>query len=210
LTIELKPLPRRLPDGVRAPAQARSRDRFEQILAAAEALAEIHPIADISVALIAERSRVKRATLYQMFGAAPAIFRTLGQRFLDELYADLSVLEAAAPVGWREMLQRIGDITVAFYSRHPSACALFLGDGSLHGLRLIDQDFDLRYVHLARRLLGNGPTIQPGPEGDPIQVMVTLFISALSLSVHAHGRITPYFHAQAAKASAAYMALLLT
>ena len=196
--------------GVRQPAQARSRERVERILAATEALVETTPLHEITVAMISERSGVKRATIYQFFPSVRAILNTLGQRFLDELYSDFLRVETPGdPAVWRATIERTVDITVDFYSHHPAACSLFLGDGSLHGLRVIDQDFDQRYVELLRAQLGGGPAIQASAAGDPMQVLVTLCISTISLGVHRYGRITDYYRAQAKVASKAYLAAFL-
>jgi AcrR family transcriptional regulator len=200
-------LPQRPPPGVREPAQARSRERVQRILAAAERLAEAHPLPDISIAMISDVSGIKRSTIYQFFPTVAAILNTLGQRFLDELYEDHVALAAQLTVGdWTTACERSVDTTVAFYSRHPAACSLFLGDGSLHGLRIIDQDFDRRHVELLRALLGGGRSIQPTEAGDPIQLIITTSISVLALSVHLHGRITDYYQSQAKVIAKAYLA----
>jgi AcrR family transcriptional regulator len=196
--------------GVRRPAQARSRERVERILSAAETLVEAVPLHEITVAMISERSGVKRATIYQFFPSVRAILNTLGQRFLDELYGDFLRVETPGdPAVWRATVDRTVDITVDFYSHHPAACSLFLGDGSLHGLRVIDQDFDQRYVELLRAQLGGGPTIQASAAGDPMQILVTMCISIISLGVHRFGRITDYYRAQAKDAVRAYLAAFL-
>jgi AcrR family transcriptional regulator len=196
--------------GVRQPAQARSRERVERILAATEALIEQTPLHDITVAMISERSGVKRATVYQFFPSVRAILNTLGQRFLDELYDDFTRIETpATQAAWRRTMDEIVDTTVDFYSHHPAACSLFLGDGSLHGLRLIDHDFDQRYVELLRAKLGGGLAIQAGAQGDPMQVAVMIGISTISLSVHRFGCITDYYRAQARAAVQAYLGTLL-
>src|SRR3984957_17988880 len=196
--------------GVRQPAQARSRERVERILLATEALIEQTPLDDISVALIAERSGVKRATIYQFFPSVQAIFKVVGQRFLDEIYDDFTRIETpGTQEAWRRTTDAVIDAMVDFYSHHPAACSLFLGDGSLHGLRLIDQDFDQRYVELLRAQLGGGLAIQASAKGDPMQVAVMIGISTISLSVHRFGRITDYYRTQARAAVQAYLGTLL-
>jgi AcrR family transcriptional regulator len=175
--------------GVRQPAQARSRERVERILLATEALIEQTPLDDISVAMISERSGVKRATIYQFFPSVQAILRVLGQRFLDEIYNDFTRIETpGTPDAWRQTTEAVIDAMVDFYSHHPAACSLFLGDGSLHGLRL---------------------AIQPEAQGDPMQVTVMIAISTISLSVHRFGRITDYYRAQARRAVQAYLGTLM-
>jgi len=196
--------------GVRQPAQARSRERVERILLATEALIEQTPLDDISVAMIAERSGVKRATIYQFFSSVQAILKVLGQRFLDEIYDDFTRIETpGTQEAWRRTTEALIDAMVDFYSHHPAACSLFLGDGSLHGLRLIDNDFDQRYVELLRAQLGGALAIQPSAQGDPMQVAVMISISTISLSVHRFGRITDYYRAQARRAVQAYLGTLL-
>ena len=196
--------------GVRQPAQARSRERVERILLATESLIEQTPLDDNSVAMISDRSGVKRATIYQFFPSVQAIFKVLGQRFLDEIYNDFTRIKTPGTQdAWRRTTDALIDAMVDFYSHHPAACSLFLGDGSLHGLRLIDHDFDQRYVELLRTQLGGGPAIQPTKQGDPMQVAVMIGISTISLSVHRFGRITDYYRTQARRAVQAYLGTLL-
>jgi AcrR family transcriptional regulator len=195
---------------VRQPAQARSRERVQRILQATEELVEQVQLDDITVAMISDRSGVKRATIYQFFPTVQAILTVLGQRFLDEIYNDFARVETSRKQEvWRQTTHDLIDVMVDFYSHHPAACSLFLGDGSLHGLRLIDQDFDRRFVELLRAQLGGGPSIQPTADGDPLQVAVMIGISTISISVHRLGRITEYYRSQARRAVQAYLATLL-
>src|SRR5580698_3694153 len=113
--------------GVRQPAQARSRERVERILLATEALMEQTPLDEISVAMISERSGVKRATIYQFFPSVQAILRVLGQRFLDEIYEDFTRIKTPRTQEvWRQTTSALVDAMVDFYSHHPAACSLFL------------------------------------------------------------------------------------
>ncbi|HZZ87772.1 MAG TPA: TetR/AcrR family transcriptional regulator [Caulobacteraceae bacterium] len=201
---EVGPPSGRLPQGVRQPVQARSRERFERILTATETLIEAVPLAQLSVAMVAQRSGVKRATIYQFFVSVRSVLDTLGRRLLDELYDDIAALRRTRD--WRQALGDACDATIAFYTRHPAACLLFLGDGSLHGLRVIDRDFDRRYASLLRVMLGDRPELQSGDAGDPIQITITVFVSVISLSVHIHGRITADYQREAKVAAEAYLA----
>jgi AcrR family transcriptional regulator len=195
--------------GARKPTQARSRDRFERILAATEALLETHPIDEISVGTVSDQSGINRATVYQFFPTVRSILHTLGTRFLDELYDTMvGEVQSRGPAFWRETIAKVQDTVVRFYSRHPAACSLFLGDGSLHGLRVIDQDFDKRFIEHIRWLLGASKAIQPTQDGDPIQIVVTISISILSLSVYTHQRITDYYNSAAKEAITLYLATL--
>jgi len=190
----------------RPPTQARSRARVERILASTEALLELHPLEDITAAMISDHCGVKRATIYQFFPSVRTILDTLGQRFLDELYEDFAgCAEGRGAAGWRETLDRIVDTTVDFYSHHPAACSLFLGDGSLHGLRVIDQDFDRRFVTRIQALLGADGAADAAAASDPVQIVITITISVLSLSVHIHRRITDAFRLEAKRVARSYL-----
>lgn len=190
----------------RTPAQARSRERVEQILDAAAGLVEQMPIERITMARIAAGAGVSRSSIYQFFPSAFAIYNDLGRRFLDELLQALRKDPGARGAGtWREVNACLIRRAVEFYNARPVARALLLGSGSAQELRVIDKDYDRRFAEAAHEILGEKWQVPPIEGHDPLQVAVVLNTSVFSIGVFEEGYISDFYRDQACRASSGYL-----
>lgn len=187
------------------PVQKRSRNKVERVLDAVAALIETMPLNDITVALIAEKSGVGRATIYQFFPTIYAIYNRLGELYMDELTTCIDQDEAArdAP-SWQDALDALIDCTVAFHHRNPAARTLFLGDGSVRGIRTVERDYDKRFAGKLREIFGDRLRLPP-MAGDPVQVLVIIATSIFSLAVFEDGRINDFYCEQTKLAVRGYL-----
>lgn len=190
------------------PQQARSRDRVEQILEATEKLMETHPLDQISFMMIAQYCGIGRPSIYPYFSTPNAIYRALGLKFLDEIALVFHArdLKQAAPT-WQSTMDALLDITVDFYQRRPAARSLFFGDGSQGGLRAVDLHFDRRFADAIRNAMSPWLRLDATEHVDPAQIVVSISLSVLSISVLNNGYITPEYRDEAKRVTRAYLAL---
>jgi len=190
----------------RAPSQHRSRERFERVLDAADAIIAEHPMDRITVAGIAERAGVTRSSVYLFFPTVYAIYNELGRRYLDELIERLrrDDLARQAP-SWQSVTARLVDRTVAYYNARPVARMLVLGSGSTPELRVIDRSFDQRFAAAAREIFGDKWPLGRENEQDPVQVAVVLTTAVFAAGVFQDGEISDFYRLEAQRAAIAYL-----
>lgn len=195
---------------MREPVQARSRDRVERVLEATASLIETRSLNDITIALVAEKSGVGRATIYQFFPTLYAIYNALGERYLDELATDMNRDKAARHAAtWQETADALVDCAVAFHRRNPAARSIFLGDGSVRGIRTVERDYDRRFARAMRDIFGKRLDLPPAAEGDPMQIIVVIATSIFSLAVFQDGTIGDFYREQTKLAVRSYIKAVL-
>ncbi|RMF15964.1 MAG: TetR/AcrR family transcriptional regulator [Gammaproteobacteria bacterium] len=116
----------------RRPAQHRSRERVERILATAVHLTVEKGYAQVSMREIARRLGIPVSSLYQYFPSKDAIAATLADHYMNELNALLpQALSRPAPSGsltpeaLRERVTRLVDLYWEYYRTHPELSALW-------------------------------------------------------------------------------------
>jgi AcrR family transcriptional regulator len=199
---------RSLPDASllpRRPRQARAIDRCERVLDAAESLLEDTGLAGFSIPQLAERLGYPRATIYKFFPTPYAVVNELARRHLDRLEAELNANAARiAGLAWPQAVEAMVALAAAFYERHPVARIVILGgpltDASYRAQELTIQ----RLGGLARGLLAHQGIVLPRSP-DVAMLAVELGTSTFRLSHFLHGRITPEYRAEAARAMVAYL-----
>jgi AcrR family transcriptional regulator len=112
----------------RKPVQQRSRERFEQIIAAAADLMYEEGVDALSTRAIALRSGVPVATIYQYFADRDAIIATFLDRELELM--DRAVAEEMLNVDrvtMRSMVETVARAHMNHHESHPKAVAIWFG-----------------------------------------------------------------------------------
>jgi AcrR family transcriptional regulator len=110
------------------PTQQRAKERFDRILAEAEALLNENGLSGFSIPAIAERLGYTRGSIYAYFPTPYAVLNELVKRYLAQLEAEFfSRAEELRALGWREGIAAVVDVAVAFHNSHPAARLLILG-----------------------------------------------------------------------------------
>jgi AcrR family transcriptional regulator len=191
----------------RQPLQQRAKDRFERVLAEAEALLLERGLGGFSIPLLAERLDFPRATIYKFFPTPYAIFNELLRRYLAQLEEALSL--AAGPVvaqglSWREAATTLVAHAAGFHNSHPVARLLILG-GPVSDESYRAQEITIQHLGgLTRRLLETARIALPR-EPDVASLAVDMATTCFRHSVFLHGEITPAYRDEATYAMIRYL-----
>lgn len=112
----------------RRPSQARTQERVNRAIAAAEVLLIERGPEEVSIPDIAEASGVPRASLYQFFANKYQLFAAIAEKHLGEV-CDTVRQAAPAFVGmhWRDVAPVLVRAASAYYNQNPVAGILILG-----------------------------------------------------------------------------------
>ena len=142
----------------RVPTQARSRQRVEAILDAAEALVVQQGVEALTTRAIAEHAGVPVASLYQYFGDKEAVLLALAGRDTaemdDQVATDLAALEELGELSVAAVVRTAMEAFVAVYRRRPAFVEIYLRGrgnaavarfGRAHNIRIAEalRDFAL-------------------------------------------------------------------
>lgn len=190
----------------RQPQQPRSRERFDAVLDAAEALIEQDGVSAFSIPALAERLSFPRASIYKFFPTPYAVLNELVQRKLGLLEKRLVQMDVGSTRGdWREVMRASIHEAVGFYNSDPVARLLLLGgavsDDSHRALEFTIQ----RLGGFTRQLLDLWGIKLPRRNPDAAMVLVELGTACFRLSQFLHGEITPQYRDEAVHAMEAYL-----
>jgi AcrR family transcriptional regulator len=165
-----------------APAQKRSRERFERILACAEEVLAEKGGDAFRMSDIVERAGVPFGSLYQYFPDKTAIIGTLAERYnaigrgcvAKELQAVKSVKEL------NPALRRIVDGYCSMFRDHPVMRDIWRATQADHALQKIDED-DCAFLAglLADAVKRVAPDVAPQSVAAYSQLMMTLIAAAV-------------------------------
>ncbi|MCD4742162.1 MAG: TetR/AcrR family transcriptional regulator [Desulfobacteraceae bacterium] len=192
---------------VRKPKQARSQERHEKILDAAEALIIDIGIKKTSVHRIAQKANVPASSVYQYFSTIDLILVTLSERYFEKvllLYENR--LKNAKITHWQDLTDIMVSVTYEFYTTDIVGEKLFLGIDSTASVRqgaasrltifaewiyqFFDNSFDLSGIDGFKEALAIS-----------VNVMDAAFVRSLSL----HGKIIPAYKEEATRAVTGYI-----
>jgi AcrR family transcriptional regulator len=190
----------------RQPLQQRSRDRFEQVLKAADALLAERGLAGFSIPELAARLGYTRASIYKFFPTPYAVLNELAQRYLKLLEDDLVGFAAElSRQSWIEVGTTVVNRATAFYEAHPVARLLILG-GPLTDDGYRAQELTIqRLGTLLRQLSQQRGILLPREPVDVATQAVEIGTGCFRQSYFRHGRITDAYRKEAAYAMLAYL-----
>lgn len=119
----------------RRPRQARSQQRVERVLDAAQALLDEGGYEALTVKAIAVRADVAIGSLYQFFANKREIVSALGQRYIEQVAHVIDELADTRFNDWEQALDTVFDAYVDYYRREAGFRALWVDehlDDSLH------------------------------------------------------------------------------
>jgi len=148
----------------RQPTQARSRERVNRILDAAEALFASQGYAGTTTNAIASQAGVPIGSLYQFFPDKAAILLALALRYTETLRRELTAAdESAAALPLTEYVNQLIDNTERFFCDHPSYRAIFMEvQGTVRELEAIEEAIDAHLIRdLAASLTRQLPQLAP-------------------------------------------------
>ncbi len=187
------------------PVQDRSRDRVERVLDAAEDLVNVYGAGHVTMQMISRGSGVGRASVYQFFPSILAVWKALALRYLAALQAhferNVSSTEFAH---WTDLWDALIDAAIEFYDANPLARSILLGSDGTQEIRIADPEYDRRYAEWIAEHFANLVEQDRVLSVEHLRVNVTCTTALFSLSVWEHGRITPFYAAEAKRVSKMY------
>jgi len=102
-------------DSIRAPKQARSQQRVDQILDAARDIVAARGSAALSIVDIAESAGITAGSMYQYFPNKTAILCALAERYLDEFGRRMAEKLAVIPQDYTSAMDTIDEIVELFF-----------------------------------------------------------------------------------------------
>ncbi|MFP5305431.1 MAG: TetR/AcrR family transcriptional regulator [Gammaproteobacteria bacterium] len=188
------------------PTQQRAKERFDRILAEAEALLNENGLSGFSIPAIAERLGYTRGSIYAYFPTPYAVLNELVKRYLAQLEAEFfSRAEELRALGWREGIAAVVDVAVAFHNSHPAARLLILGGAVTDDSYRAQELTNKRLGQLGRqvwRWQAQLPTQQP----DVTTLVVDIGTACFRRSFFEHGRITAAYRDAAVGAMTGFLA----
>jgi AcrR family transcriptional regulator len=140
----------------RVPRQARSRERLQRMLDAADALLATEGAEALTTTRVAEAAGVSVGSLYQYLPDKEAIVEALAGRYLVEFEGLMERMVAeveADPAAWADPVGRLVDAFAARYRERPGYRALWFGRNLNEELRAADRENKLALARALRRIL---------------------------------------------------------
>jgi AcrR family transcriptional regulator len=139
----------------RVPRQARSRERLQRVLDAADDLLASEGAEALTTTRVAEAAGVSVGSLYQYLPDKGAIVEALARRYLAEFEEVMGdVVERAASESWDDPVGVLIDTFADHYRERPGYRALWFGRHLTEELRAADRDNNLALAAGVRRVLG--------------------------------------------------------
>lgn len=187
----------------RRPSQVRSKDRFEKVITAADAMLAEGGLGALSIPALADKLGMTRRSIYLFFPTHYAVLNEVTQRYIHRLEKQLAqVLSAFQQNDLTEIVARVTFAAAEFHNRNPVGCLLILG-GAVSDRSYRAQEMNTRHLgELARRSLSGYGVVVP-TEPDVASLAIELGTACFRHSYGAHGTITENY-----KIEAAYVMLL--
>ena len=192
---------------VRKPMQARSQERYETILDAAEALILDVGIEKTSVHRVAQRANVPASSVYQYFSCRDLILVTLAERYFEKvLRLHEKRLENANITHWQDLVDIIVSAGYEFYTTDTVGEKLFLGINSTVNVRQGAASRLTRYAEKIYPFFENTFDLS-GIDGlkEALAISVNVMDAAFIRSLSLHGKIIPAYKDEAMRAVTGYL-----
>ena len=196
--------------GLRKPPTATrkpGRERRRQLLRAAYDLLCEHDVEDVSFRDIAKRANVPEGSAYHFFANRFDIFSALAKSLSEQfIEAHLEPVPKASRKTWQDMAGHLVDVGARIYAENPPARQLLIGGKTPPEVKLADRVNDHAVSNVMHNVFSSHFDI---PDTDEMRAAFYYFIEItdliFTLSVIAHGEITPAMLAEAKRAGTAYL-----
>ena len=112
----------------RHPQQARSRERVQRLLEAADHVLATEGYGGLTVRRLAEAAEVPVGTIYQFFADKAAVVDALARRYIGEFDDMIELLVADAESRrWDDVVDTVLDAAIEMYRSRPGYLALWIG-----------------------------------------------------------------------------------
>ena len=112
----------------RHPQQARSRERVQRLLEAADHVLATEGYGGLTVRRLAEAAEVPVGTIYQFFADKAAVVDALARRYIGEFDEMIELLVADAESRhWDDVVDTVLDAAIEMYRSRPGYLALWIG-----------------------------------------------------------------------------------
>ena len=193
------------------PAQQRSIEKVEDILAAVEELIIEMPLDDITSTLIAKRAGVTRTSLYHFFPPKFDIFDALSARYREELRKKvIKYFDPDEHTDYRVAWDGVSGVFSQFFNRNPTASILLLGRKASRQIRYTDEAGTTTFARELSRLMKEHTDLAAyaadfDRSGDLFQIVLELMTATFALGVRREGRISKKTREEAKAATLAYI-----
>lgn len=190
----------------RAPTQARSRQRFERVIAAADTLLKEQGLSGFSIPALAERLGFSRRSIYLFFPTPYAVLNEVTRRYIKGLERYLS--QMMGNIDEATIEQIIAQMTYAaadFHNQHPVARLLILGGAVTDRSYRAQEMNTLHLGQMARRILEQHGFKIPSSPPDIPTVAIELGTACFRLSHASYGEITDTYKVEAAHVMLLYL-----
>lgn len=183
----------------RRPSQARSRERFEKVIAGADKMLAESGLDGFSIPALAEQLGMTRRSIYLFFPTPYTVLNEVTRRYIDRLEAHLT--QALAEVGQREVAEILARVTFSaadFQNANPVGRLLILG-GAVTDRSYRAQEMNTRHLgQLARQVIqSHGYAIPHSPPDIPT-IAIEIGTACFRHSYAAHGEITDAYKVESA------------
>jgi AcrR family transcriptional regulator len=138
----------------RVPRQARSRERLQRVLDAADDLLATEGAAALTTTRVAQAAGVSVGSLYQYLPDKDAIVEALARRYLAEFEQLMErLVERAEHESWDDPVGLLVDTFADHYRARPGYRALWFGRNLNEELRALDRDNKLTIAAGVRQVL---------------------------------------------------------
>lgn len=191
----------------RKPLQKRSRERFQVLLDATNALLAERNATDVGLYDIAERAKVPPASVYHFFPTREAAFIALAEHYLERFYelTRLQPLDRSQILRWPDLFEHSSNRAVKFYNAHPVMLKLFFGGAMSPEIRRRDLDY-VRNLSAGGYEWMNRYFIMPYlPDAEmKFSVVWSIYDAVTVASYERHGCVTPAYHHELLEALIGY------
>ena len=187
--------------------QARGRERRQQLIESARFLLESHAMDALSLADIAANAGIPTGSAYHFFPNVTAVYQALGERFSDELDAELSKpYRVSAEDGWLSIIDESIDRAHRFYKASGAYRQLIIGARVPAELKLSDRLNDEVIGQILINAINDHFYLPEIPRANEIFFHVVEIIDLFfTLSVLRNDEITEHMSIEAGRASKAYL-----
>lgn len=191
----------------RKPLQQRSRERYEILLDATEALLGERDASDVGLYDIAKHANVPPASVYHFFPTKEAAFVALADRYLEQLYSltRLTTIDRKLIRQWTDIYVLGNERLVDFYNKHPVLLKLFFGSALSPEIRRRDLDYIKKLSERDYEWLNSYFVMPYIPDAElKFSVVLSIYDGVTLASYERHGCVTEEYKAEMLRAVIAY------
>lgn len=203
----IDPLDERRSSKPRKPLQQRSKERYEILLDATEALLGQQDASEVGLYDIAKHAKVPPASVYHFFPTKEAAFVALAERYLEQLYflTRNTAIDRKLIRQWTDIYVLGSERLVDFYNKHPVLLKLFFGSALSPEIRRRDLDYIKNLSERDYEWLNSYFIMPYIPDAElKFSVVLSIYDGVTLASYERYGCVTDEYKAEMLRAVVAY------